>query len=231
MLDGSNPRPFAPSPVDLCRTSLLAATFNITGWSLFTLLLTSSPSSPPSFLSLPIHVLLALTYGLVGCGTVSSYFSSLNTSTLTFPTHPSIAIGAPLALFGLSSFFLSSIASLSIFDDGDGELDIVAFCATMIALVGGWNLVAAAGMKVMPGREGMLVLKEEERVAEMPDSPPTMSGVQRIMDEENWEGHGGLGEEDERSPLLLRQKLIQARGTTDLSLRHLFREKTFWGLG
>lgn len=195
---------------------------------MFTLLLTSSPSSPPSFLSLPIHALLAISYSLVGCGTVGSYFSSLNTSTLTFPTHPSIAIGAPLALFGLSSFFLSSVASLAIFDDGDGELDVVAFCATMIALVGGCNLLAAAGMKVMPDREGMLVLQEEERVAEMPDSPPTMSGVQRIMDEESWDGGHG---EDERSPLLLRQKLIQARGTTDLSVKHLFREQTFWGLG
>lgn len=94
-------------------------------------------------------------------GTVAAYFASLNTSTLTFPSHPSIAIGTPLALFGLSSFFLSSIASLKIFDDGDAELNVVAFTGALIVVVGGWNVVAAVGMKVMPDREEMLILEEE----------------------------------------------------------------------
>ncbi|KAL7411185.1 major facilitator superfamily domain-containing protein [Mrakia frigida] len=215
------------------KTSLLAAFLNLIGYTSFSYLLGSSPSHPPSFLNLPIHVLLAISYAWIGMGTVASYFASLNTSTLTFPSHPSIAIGTPLALFGLSSFFLSSIASLKIFDDGDAELNVVAFTGALIGLVGGWNVVAAVGMKVMPDREGMLILEEEERIAELPETPPSLSQVQRMLDEEEEGGAGGgVGlRDDESTPLLVRQKLKLVRGTTDLSLSHLMREKTFWGLG
>lgn len=222
-----------PAASSLClRTSLLAALLNISGWSSFGYLLSFSPFHPPSFLGLPHHVLLAISYALVGMGSVAAYFTSLNTSTLTFPAHPSIAIGTPLALFGLSSFFLTSIAGLSVFDDGDGELNLVAFTATLVVLVGGCNLLGVLGLKIMPDRDAMLILEEEERIAQLPETPPSDSQVQRIVDEEAQAGVGGRGiADDESTPLLVRQKLRLVRGTTDLSLRHLVKEKTFWAMG
>lgn len=161
----------------------------------------------------------------IGSGTISAYFAALNTSTLTFPTHPSIAIGAPLALFGLSSFFLSTVASSPTFTDADGELDVIPFVWMLIVLVGGANLLGVVGLKVMPDRENMLVLEEEERIAELPEY-----GEQQDLEDAALGQSETAANPDEETPLLSGSKRLE-RGTMDLPLGHLLKERSFWTMG
>jgi hypothetical protein len=206
------------------RSSLLASLLNILGYGSLTALLSLSPktASTPSLLPLhlPIHLLLALAYAFIGAGSISAYFSSLKASTLNFPSHPSLAIAIPLSCFGLSSAFLAALSSSDIFTDAErpGELDGRAFCAALVLIVGGWNLFAAAGLKVMPDREENTILQAESAVARL------------AVDGEPVEVYpAGTTAVDEEMPLLGGKKM--ERGSTDLGLLDLLKTKDFWCLG
>jgi hypothetical protein len=186
---------------------------NLAGYLSFTLLLSQPRHVHP--LGLPIQYALACSFVLIGSGTVSSYFCSLKTSTLNFPSHPSVALGVPLAFFGLSGAFLSAIAGGSAFDDGADELDAKKFATFLTVLVSGWNVFSAAGLRVMPSREGEEMLREEDALA---------NGAVREADVV----------EDEETPLLERVEEGKEAGVgqlVDLSVDRLVREKSFWVLG
>lgn len=195
------------------RTSLLASLLNLCGYLAFTLLLGQPRHTRP--LGLPIQYALSAAYVLIGSGTVASYFCSLKTSSLNFPSHPSIALGVPLAFFGLSGAFLSAVAGGRAFDDGDGELDARKFAAFLTALVSGWNLFAAVGLRIMPSREAEELLREEDALAD---------GAARE--------HAVV--EDEETPLLDRVEEGKDEGVgplVDLPIGKLLRERSFWVLG
>ncbi|CED82078.1 Predicted E3 ubiquitin ligase [Phaffia rhodozyma] len=199
------------------KTSLLASLFNITGYLSLHILLLLPPDHP--FLQaspFSIHVLLSFSFLFIGLGTVSSYFCSLTTSSLTFPSHPSLALGCPLALFGLSAWAISESAGWAIFGDPTDELDVGKFSLALLLTVGGWNAFAAFGMKVMPHRHEVEFIRDEVARAD-PD----------------WVREGGAdGTIDEETPLLMGSRSLgRARGTVDLTFKHLMSERSFWILG
>jgi hypothetical protein len=172
---------------------------------------------------------------VIGSGAVASYFSSLKTSTLTFPTHPSIALGVPLAFFGLSGAFLSALANLPTFDDRErpGELDARKLAAFLAVLVTVSNVLGAAGLRVMPSAEGRAVLAAENDLAAaaaaaVDGSAETVCPV-------------AVERCDEETALLRPPSAVeggegkaagQAAGhLVDLPFSALIRERSFWVLG
>lgn len=95
----------------------------------------------------------------------------------------------------------------------------------LIVLVGGANLLGVVGLKVMPDRENMLVLEEEERIAELPEY-----GEQQDLEDAALGQSETAANPDEETPLLSSSKRLE-RGTMDLPLGHLLKERSFWTMG
>lgn len=151
----------------------------------------------------------------------------MKASTLNFPSHPSLAIAIPLSAFGLSSAFLAALSSLDVFTDSErqGELDARTFSASLVFIVGGWNLFAAAGLRVMPSRDAAVILEEEEAVARIPVGAPETP----IYPHRENQPNGLSSIVDEETPLMGGKKM--ERGSMDLSLIGLLRDRSFWSLG
>ena len=77
---------------------------------------------------------------------------SSHTASLSFPTHPTLSLSLPLSLVGLSSLFLSSFSSLSIFQSPppDSDLDPVKFLTFLGILCPIINLFGSLFMRVLP---------------------------------------------------------------------------------
>ncbi|KAI0928599.1 hypothetical protein AcW2_004559 [Taiwanofungus camphoratus] len=126
--------------------SLLASLMFAAGFSLFASEFAGTPTdmpepSPSSFR------LLVLYYGMLGLGTVLSYFSMLFAATKTFPRCIGLASGTSLAIFGMSPLFFASIAS-KFFTENDTDLDVTRFFVFLAILTGIVNLFGAL---VLPG--------------------------------------------------------------------------------
>ena len=165
---------------------------------------------------------------MIGSGAVASYFCSLKTSTLTFPTHPSVALSVPLAFFGLSGAFFSALANLPAFDDEErpGELDVRRLVGFLTFLVTASNVLGAAGLRIMPSAEGRAVLAAEDDLAAAAVDEAAPPALERF---------------DEETPLL-RPAPIEGEGElkevgpgvgslVDLRIGMLIRERSFWVLG
>jgi len=78
--------------------------------------------------------------------------SDSRTASLSFPTHPTLSLSLPLSLVGLSSLFLSSFSTLSIFQSPppDSDLDPVKFLTFLGVLCPLINLFGSMFMRVLP---------------------------------------------------------------------------------
>ncbi|KAF9456515.1 MFS general substrate transporter [Collybia nuda] len=134
--------PFAPvvgKVIDLygpSTCSLTAATFFFTAFISSSLEISKTSveitkPSTSSFYRLTFFFLLA------GLGTVFSYFSSLFSASKLYPTHPGLAAGTTMTLFGLSPLLLSFIGS-HFFVDSSESLDaasLLKFLAILTAVI------------------------------------------------------------------------------------------------
>ncbi|KAF9564426.1 MFS general substrate transporter [Agrocybe pediades] len=114
-------------------SSLIAALLFAVGFGGFAFEITSTPediahASQGSFYRLALYFLLA------GLGTVFAYCSCVLSSSVFFPNHIGFASGSTMALFGLSPFICSVVATRFFMDSSNGTLKIVSF-TTFLAVV------------------------------------------------------------------------------------------------
>jgi hypothetical protein len=93
------------------------------------------------------HRWLVLLFFLAGSAAVSSYFSALF-ATRSHSAPGGLATSIPLALFGLSPLFLSYVATLSVFQLDNGELNTPRFIASLAVGAGSIHLISAFGLRV-----------------------------------------------------------------------------------
>nr|XP_018266146.1 uncharacterized protein I303_00115 [Kwoniella dejecticola CBS 10117]OBR88304.1 hypothetical protein I303_00115 [Kwoniella dejecticola CBS 10117] len=150
--------------------SLVSAGFSLIGYQSFAAILRSATSETPF-----VHIYLTIAYFLVGAATVGSYFACLTCSSLSFPSHPTLALSLPLSLIGLSALVLSSFSALPIFSlKHSRELDAAKFLFFLGILSPAVNLFGSLFMKVIPQPElfGDIKLPEdaENDMGEMSES-------------------------------------------------------------
>ena len=94
---------------------------------------------------------------------LAALFLSLNAylASLSFPSHPTIALSLPLSLIGLSSLFLSSFSTLPQFSTPQHELNATKYLIFLGILAPIINLFAALFMRVIPQRPLTVHLEEE----------------------------------------------------------------------
>ncbi|KAH1471524.1 hypothetical protein KXW65_003491 [Aspergillus fumigatus] len=83
---------------------------------------------------------------LTGFGSCSSFSASIKTAASNFPDHRGTATAFPLAAFGLSAFFWSTVSAV-IFKDDTGKFLLLLALGTFLL-----NLVAIPFLRVLPPR-------------------------------------------------------------------------------
>nr|XP_019014016.1 uncharacterized protein I206_00093 [Kwoniella pini CBS 10737]OCF52797.1 hypothetical protein I206_00093 [Kwoniella pini CBS 10737] len=170
--------------------SLISAGLSLIGYQSFAAILRSATSETPL-----VHIYLTIAYFLVGAATVGSYFACLTCSSLSFPSHPTLALSLPLSLIGLSALVLSSFSALPIFLlKHSRELDAAKFLFFLGILSPAINLFGSLFMKVIPQPELFGELK-------LPDDPESGHGEHAHI--KMSESIGQLLRLDERTPMLI----------------------------
>jgi MFS family permease len=107
---------------------------------------------------------------LIGTATSALYFSALTTSAKNFAGHRGLSIAAPIAAFGLSSFWEALVAGSPLFSKkvqaGSGdvtkELDVVKLFNFFAVLLGIVGVIGSLGLIVIPSHLPKRVEGEEE---------------------------------------------------------------------
>lgn len=100
---------------------------------------------------------MVLYFGLIGVGTVFSYFSFVFSATRTFPHYIGVASGTSMALFGCSPLLLSVIAER--ISTKNGALNVTHFLSLLAIVTGAVHLFGAG---FLPGRSPTTSLAPRE---------------------------------------------------------------------
>ncbi|KAI0705142.1 MFS general substrate transporter [Cytidiella melzeri] len=90
-------------------------------------------------------------FGMIGLGTVFSYFSVVFAATSTFPRYNGIASGTSMALFGSSPLLLTMIATRH-FSAGEGAIDVTHFLTFMAMLTAATHVFGTVALLVQPNK-------------------------------------------------------------------------------
>ncbi|KIP08793.1 hypothetical protein PHLGIDRAFT_126758 [Phlebiopsis gigantea 11061_1 CR5-6] len=135
------------------RTCSLIAGFMFSlGFGLFAYEIADAPEVPNGDETVHVFRRMVVYFGLVGLGTVFSYFSIVFSATQTFPRYIGIASGTSMALFGCSPLLLTSIADHFFTTQtaaGETILNVTRFL-TCLSLVTGLSHIL--GAVTLPGR-------------------------------------------------------------------------------
>ncbi|KAE8355276.1 MFS transporter [Aspergillus coremiiformis] len=93
---------------------------------------------------------------LTGLGSCSAFSASIKAAASNFPSHRGTATAFPLAAFGLSAFFWSSISS-AIFKDDTGQFLLLLALGTSI-----FNLISIPLLRLMPPTEMYIPLSRNQ---------------------------------------------------------------------
>ncbi|OGM40681.1 MFS transporter [Aspergillus bombycis] len=104
--------------------------------------------------SLSVGVLSFFSF-LTGLGSCSAFSASIKTAATNFPDHRGTATAFPLAAFGLSAFFWSSVSSL-IFKDDTGRFLLLLALGTFV-----FNLVSIPLLRLMPPAKAYMPLSRD----------------------------------------------------------------------
>ncbi|WWD06342.1 hypothetical protein V865_004432 [Kwoniella europaea PYCC6329] len=182
--------------------SLVSACLGVIGYQSFSAILRKASPDTPF-----VHLYLTAAYFLVGAATVGSYFAALTCASLSFPSHPTLALSLPLSLIGLSALVLSSFSSLPIFQaEGSTDLDPARFLAFLGILTPSINVFGWLCMKVIPQPElfGEIKLPEDVESRQHADDDDEHSTSDHGSDlGEMSESIGQLLRLDERTPMLI----------------------------
>ncbi|WVW81265.1 hypothetical protein I302_103256 [Kwoniella bestiolae CBS 10118] len=216
--------------------SLVSACFGVIGYQSFSAILRRATPDTPY-----VHLWLTAAYFLVGAATVGSYFACLTCASLSFPTHPTLALSLPLSLIGLSALVLSSFSSLSMFsEESTTDLDPARFLAFLGILTPSINIFGWIFMKVIPQPELFGEIKLPEDIESRSFQPD---------EEDEDEDEGDMGEMsesigqllrlDERTPMLIggipaawEEVEMMEQGKDNWTARDLVLDyKGFWAFG
>lgn len=107
--------------------------------------------------SLATFYRLTFYFLLAGLGTVFSYCSSLFSASKLFPSHIGLASGASMALFGLSPFFLSVLATNYFTDPITGLLNVSRYMTFLAFLTASVYTFSALVLRSAPGAADLTV--------------------------------------------------------------------------
>jgi len=168
---------------------------------------------------------LVLYFGMIGLGTVFSFFSTVFAATQSFPNYNGVASGTSMALFGSSPLFLSMIASWE-FSNRDSGIDVTQFLVFMSMLTAATHLFGAIAL---PGPVSKPTVVQDEPIIVVTDEENHMSVA--TADDES------IPEEEpsERSSLLAHNKyasvgveVIPVQEPQHGSALDLLRDGYFW---
>ncbi|WRT63169.1 uncharacterized protein IL334_000072 [Kwoniella shivajii] len=178
--------------------SLVSVFFGLIGYQSFSAILRNATAETPY-----VHLYLTVAYFLVGAATIGSYFACLTCASLSFPSHPTLALSLPLSLVGLSALVLSSFSSLPIFQaKGTTDLDPARFLFFLGILSPCINIFGSLFMKVIPQPELFGEIRLPEGQQDEDDIDSSELGGDGDMGEMS-ESIGQLLRLDERTPMLI----------------------------
>ncbi|WWC90200.1 uncharacterized protein L201_005133 [Kwoniella dendrophila CBS 6074] len=162
--------------------SLVSACLSLIGYQSFAGILRKATYETPY-----VHLYLTAAYFLVGAATVGSYFACLTCASLSFPSHPTLALSLPLSLIGLSALVLSSFSTLSFFTSSTNspDLDSAKFLFFLGILSPSINLFGSLAMKVIPQPElfGEIKLPQDVNDDTTPHNTAVNPNIHHQIDE------------------------------------------------
>ncbi|KAI1319347.1 hypothetical protein EDD11_004213 [Mortierella claussenii] len=172
---------------------LLAAGFLMTGYAGLALTY-SGVFSAFGFLAAFLFLIL------VGMGSQAGYMTSVSTNAHNFQSARGLAMGVPIACFGLSALLFAQINNHFYKDDTQAFLLLVA------KAIGGTILISVIFLAVFPGGE-----RDDVRDAE---------AAAAIAHEHDHGDNDGEEESEERRRTLERERLLTVRPTADSAVPH-----------
>ncbi|PCH38118.1 MFS general substrate transporter [Wolfiporia cocos MD-104 SS10] len=201
---------YGPWSCSLIASLVLSLGYGLFAWDY------SKSSEDAIASSLSVFPHLVIYFGLLGTGTVLSYFSLLFAATRTFPQYMGFASGTSLAIFGMSPLFLSMIATR--FFHNELGVDVTRYFTFLAILTGTVNLF---GGLVLPGPPI--------------EAKPVMLSVEESYVEHEPAEEPDLADASEESTLLAGPRkptadvtVLVAQEPDHLSAIDLFRDPYFW---
>ncbi|KAI0343109.1 MFS general substrate transporter [Trametopsis cervina] len=157
--------------------SFIAGVLFSSGFALFSRELSSAADTSDTSSDVWVLRRLVLYFGMIGLGTVFSYFSTVFSATRTFPNYNGVASGTSMALFGSSPLFLTMIATRKFSDEAE-KLDAARFLAFAAVLTAVTHLFGSFALRVpsatpdISAEEPTIIVNDEENDVSTPDRTP-----------------------------------------------------------